>query len=202
MVWPFGSSSNETSSNGDPLRDLDPSLREFLDKESPVRYKPSEAPPPSPQSSKSQQSRESQPPAEKSGNAVPAQSLYQDGRYSSIWSTYRPLHEIESETKTDQEKLLDVIDGYKERRAQIGRAALENCAMEQWALNDCFSGGGVKDRFTMCRAQNKSLERCYVMNAVCSDLLLSVTLPMRVMEKMKLTVHKWTIRDSSKPLDT
>ena len=202
MVWPFGSSSNETSSNGDPLRDLDPSLREFLDRESPVRYKPSEAPPPSPQSSKLQQSRESQSPAEKSGNAVPAQSLYQDGRYSGIWSTYRPLHEIESETKTDQEKLLDVIDGYKERRAQIGRAALENCAMEQWALNDCFSGGGVKDRFTMCRAQNKSLERCYVMNAVCSDLLLSVTLLMRVMEKMKLTVNNWTIRDSSKPLDT
>ena len=212
MVWPLGSSKNDASSKSDPLRDLDPSLRDFLEKESPVKYKPSEAPPqpsppslPSPQSSPPPQpSPASQPPTGKSENAVPPQSLYQDGRYANIWATYRPLGEIEAENKTDQEKLLDVIDGYKERRANIGRAALENCAMEQLALNDCFgSGGGLKDRFTMCRTQNKSLERCYVMNAVCALILSpSVILSRRVMERTRLIVTDRNTSDSSKPSDT
>lgn len=59
-----------------------------------------------------------------------------------------------------------MLDGYKERKAQIGRTALENCAMEQSAVDECFRGGGVKARMTMCREENKGLERCFVMQSV------------------------------------
>lgn len=182
MVWPFSSSKDESppSSNTDPLRDLDPSLRAFLEKESPIKYERSENPPPqpppdhspqprlslpqSPSQSTSPTSEFSSPPPDK--NHVPAQSLYPDGRYANLWSTYKPLREIESAHRSDQEKLLDIIEGYKERKAQIGRAALENCAMEQWAVNDCFTNGGWTSRMTMCRAENRGLERCYTMQSV------------------------------------
>lgn len=180
MVWPFSSSKDENppSSNTDPLRDLDPSLRAFLEKESPIKYKRSENPPPRPpdyppqlgpsssQSPSQSTSPNSASPPSSPENHVPPQSLYPDGRYANLWSTYQPLRDIESAYRSDQEKLLDIIEGYKERKAQIGRAALENCAMEQWAVNDCFTSGGWRKRMTMCRSENRSLERCYMMQSV------------------------------------
>ena len=184
MVWPFSSSKDEDppSSNTDPLRDLDPSLRAFLEKESPIKYKRSENPPPPPppdhaprlSTSEPQLPSQSTSPSSESSPSppdkhVPPQSLYPDGRYASLWSTYQPLHDVESAHRSDQEKLLDIIEGYKERKAQIGRAALENCAMEQWAVNDCFTNGGWASRMTMCRAENRGLERCYMMQSVCSS---------------------------------
>jgi len=105
-----------------------------------------------------------------SSSPVPSQSLYPDGRYAHLWTTYRPLAEVENETKTDQEKLLDVLDGYKQRKADIGRAALENCALEQQAITDCFKSGGVKARMTMCRQENREFERCYTLQSVCHHL--------------------------------
>ncbi|KAI9702365.1 MAG: hypothetical protein M1836_000844 [Candelina mexicana] len=180
MGWFWDSSSNKASSdspNNDPLRKLDPTLREFLKKESPIKYTSSEAPatpppPAEPQRSYTEQLNLSQqhqtpPPSsgESSESSVPPESLYQDGRYAHLWKTYRPLSEIENSTKSDQDKLLDILQGYKERKAQTGRAALENCALEQWEVNDCFRNGGWKTRMTMCRAENKQLERCYMMQA-------------------------------------
>lgn len=61
---------------------------------------------------------------------------------------------------------MEVIEGYKERKFQIQRTALENCALEQIAVDQCFKTGGWKSRMTMCRAENKAVERCYVMNCV------------------------------------
>lgn len=83
------------------------------------------------------------------------------------------MAEIDAENKSDQEKLLDVIDGYKERRAQIGRAALENCAIELEAQSDCWRGktGGIRGRMTLCRQETRKLERCYVMQSVSIDEL-------------------------------
>ncbi len=100
------------------------------------------------------------------GGGVPAQSLYPDGRYAHLWRTYRPQAVIEQAAKTDQEKLLDIVEGFKERRAQIGRAALENCAVEQLAIQDCFRYGGWRTRVTMCRDETRTFERCYVTQAV------------------------------------
>ncbi|KAL8725699.1 MAG: hypothetical protein Q9181_006310 [Wetmoreana brouardii] len=68
--------------------------------------------------------------------------------------------------KSDQEKLMDVLEGYKDRRAMIGKAALENCTLEQAAVNDCYKKGTWGDTMTMCRPENQAFTRCYVMQAI------------------------------------
>ncbi|KAL6716597.1 hypothetical protein ACLMJK_006164 [Lecanora helva] len=160
MGWFWNKTPSSDSSN-DPLRDLDPSLRDFLDKESPVKYKPAPPPPSSPQPPTT--STTSPPPT--TTPPVPPESLYPDGRYAHLWSTYKPLAQIEAESKTDQEKLSDVLDGYKARKAQIGRAAVENCVFEQMKIDECFDSGGIFDRFRMCHAEHKGFERCYTMQS-------------------------------------
>ncbi|KAI9816011.1 MAG: hypothetical protein M1827_002003 [Pycnora praestabilis] len=187
MGWFWGSSNSgdsPDSGDNDPLRKLDPSLRDFLEKESPVKYtsfKPADPLPPktleSRQSYHDRISTTSQPSpsaqnitsastsSRTSEPSVPRESLYQDGRYAHIWKNYQPLSDVEASGKSDQDKLLDVLEGYKHRKAEIGRAALENCAIEQWEVNDCFRNGGWKARATMCRAENKELERCYMMQS-------------------------------------
>ncbi|KAI9733035.1 MAG: hypothetical protein M1834_003580 [Cirrosporium novae-zelandiae] len=171
MGWFWGSSSS--SDQNDPTKNLDPSLKEFLEKES-----PSNTPPPKP-------SKTTEPPSpyrdqilpptpaptsaphdpSSTAPSVPPQSQFPDGRYAHLWKTYKPLADIEASSKTNQDKLLDVLEGYKGRRAEIGRAALENCALEQSAVSDCFMNGGWKSRMTMCRAENRSFERCYMMQS-------------------------------------
>ncbi|KAL8648467.1 MAG: hypothetical protein Q9226_005981, partial [Calogaya cf. arnoldii] len=128
------------------------------------------APPPSPQPPKAaheptseQASTNGDPPS--TAPVVPPESLYQDGRYAHLWSSYRSRGEIESETKTDQEKLMDVLEAYKSRKAMIGKAALENCALEQTTLSDCFTNGSWGKTMTMCRAENGAFTRCYTMQA-------------------------------------
>lgn len=173
MGWFWGSSdSNDGKKSQDPLRDLDPSLREFLAKESPVKYNPSNptqpaaaAPIPSKPAVKPSPAPSKQSPDVDTPKAPP-QSLYQDGRYAHLWKTYQSQSDVESESKSDQEKINDVLEGYKQRKAEIGRAALENCTLEQWQVNECFRNGGWTSRLTLCRTENRELERCYMMQAV------------------------------------
>lgn len=154
----------------DPLRKLDPKLREFLEKESPVKYHTGNAP----QSQTSEKPPESASSIPKAGAengsgstpAAPRESQFQDGRYAHLWKSYRPLAEIEAETKSDHEKLMDVLEGYKDRKAQIGRAALENCALEQVDWRACMSDPSFSERMTMCRQQVKKFERCYMTQTV------------------------------------
>jgi DNA-binding transcriptional regulator YdaS (Cro superfamily) len=155
----------------DPLQDFDPKVREFLKRESPVKYdkKPSQHG----QNPVAQQAlAAAATPAERAAsnepapNAVPRESLYPDGRYAHLWKTYRPLGEIESETKSDHEKLQDVLDAFKSRKAAIGAAALENCAEEQLDWNNCMKSGSMRARMTMCRDEVRKFERCYNMQSV------------------------------------
>jgi len=130
---------------------------------------PPAAPKPSPASTPSPENRNTAPirsAEEESRPKVPSQSLYKDGRYAHLWKTYQSQADAEAESKSDQEKIGDVLEGYKYRKAEIGRAALENCALEQWEVNDCFRNGGWASRLTMCRTENRELERCYLMQAV------------------------------------
>lgn len=162
MGWFWGATVEDKKSSDDPLRDLDPSLQAFLKKESPVQYSPSAPPPTQPQAhqpTKPTENTSSEPPADP---AAPP-TLFKDNRYAHLWKTYTPQSTIEAASKSDAEKIADVLEGYKYRKAEIGRAALENCALEQWEVNECFSNGGVKARLTMCRTENKSLERCVEM---------------------------------------
>ncbi|KUJ09720.1 uncharacterized protein LY89DRAFT_597623 [Mollisia scopiformis] len=169
MGWFWGSSDNDDEKKSqDPLRNLDPSLRDFLAKESPIKYSPS-TPATNHESITAPKSADTTPPAppkpisDADTSNVPAQSLYKDGRYAHLWKTYQSQSDVESESKSDQEKINDVLDGYKHRKAEIGRAALENCALEQWQVNECFRTGGWTSRLTLCRAENRELERCYMM---------------------------------------
>lgn len=158
----------------DPLQDFDPKVREFLKKESPVKFdkkptqddqlaqqQPAAATTPA-AGAAAAAARQEQP----APNAVPKESLYQDGRYAHLWKTYRPLAEVESETKSDHEKLHDVLDAFKSRKAEIGAAALENCAAEQLDWNNCMKSGSLKARMTMCRDEVRKFEKCYNMQSV------------------------------------
>lgn len=166
MGWWHGLWGSNTTD--DPLGKLDPKLREYLEKESPIKYgssqpqsQPQTRPAASPvaEGSQSRQNDQEEP-------LVPKESQFQDGRYAHLWKSYRPLAEIEAETKSDQEKIMDVLEGYKERKSQIGRAALENCALEQVDWRQCMSSPSMTERFTMCRAEIKKFERCYSMQTV------------------------------------
>ncbi|GAP84391.1 putative autophagy protein [Rosellinia necatrix] len=158
-----------STSADDPLRKLDPKLREFLAKESPVKYNtpnsgpsaqapenPAELAPSSADAGAAHETEASNEPL------VPRESQFQDGRYAHLWKSYRPLAQIEAETKSDHEKLMDVLEGYKERKSQIGRAALENCALEQVDWRSCMTNPSWGERMTLCRDQVKKFERCYM----------------------------------------
>lgn len=191
MGWFWGSSDEaSTSTSGDAYNKLDPALREFLDKESPVRYRPSAAAANS-TTAESQDSYRSQigiakPEASSASSspttiatstpttttqstspstAVPNESLYPDGRYAHLWKNYQPLSTYETTQRSDQDQLNDVIEAYNERKASIGRAAVENCVLEQMAEHDCFARGGMHAKMTMCRAENKVFNRCYTMQS-------------------------------------
>jgi hypothetical protein len=168
MGWLDNWFSSPPNSGVDPLQKLDPKLREFLQRESPIKYSSSTdqtqaqaaAPAPQPQPiADAPNSLEQQP-------AVPRESLYQDGRYAHLWKNYKPQAAVDAETKSDHEKLMDVLDAYKDRKAEIGKAALENCALEQVDWTECMKSGSVTARMTMCRDEVRKFERCYKMQSV------------------------------------
>ncbi|KAF7893137.1 uncharacterized protein EAF02_000675 [Botrytis sinoallii] len=165
MGWFWGDSNDgDKDKSQDPLKNLDPSLREFLKKESPVKYDSTKSADTTVSSqTKTPELTSTSTTEDPTKPSVPSQSLYQDGRYAHLWKTYQPQAEVEQAAKSDAEKIQDVIDGYKYRKAEIGRAALENCALEQWDVNECFRSGGWQARLTMCREENRKLERCYTM---------------------------------------
>ena len=174
MGWLW--SSTEDSSTKDPLRDLDPSLRDFLKKETPSNSAATN-PSRTSQSQSQHTATPSQPttpfpPTPASTESTPTTNYptqYKDGRYADLWKTYQPLNDVENSSKSDQEKISDVIDAYKHRKTEINRAALENCALEQWAVQDCFDHGGWSAKMTMCRKENRKFNRCYELQAVRSQ---------------------------------
>ncbi|WYZ44141.1 hypothetical protein EsH8_VII_000577 [Colletotrichum jinshuiense] len=177
MGWFDGWFGASASSTADPLKSLDPKLREFLERESPVKIQQQaqEAENKAARSAEAAATAAAQAYAQaqeqqhgsvaggSGGARVPKESLFQDGRYAHLWKTYRPYSEIEAETKTDHEKLMDVLDGYKQRKHNIGRAALENCAIQQEEWVNCMKSGDWEDRLQMCRRQVQKFERCYTM---------------------------------------
>ncbi|TEA15136.1 hypothetical protein C8034_v002588 [Colletotrichum sidae] len=167
MGWLEGWFSSPPPSS-DPLRSIDPQLREFLKRESPVKIQQQQEKDGQEAARAALPTQTTQPGAEATSKEparpkVPKESLFQDGRYAHLWKTYRPYAEIEAETKTDHEKLMDVLDGYKQRKHNIGRAALENCAIQQEEWVNCMKRGDWEDRMQMCRKQVQKFERCYTM---------------------------------------
>ncbi|KAJ5676235.1 hypothetical protein N7462_009132 [Penicillium macrosclerotiorum] len=159
MGWFWGDSKN------DPVKKLDPGLREFLEQETPDKYVPADVKSPTPTPTPSPQPTT---PAESSEPKVPAASLYQDGRYADLWKTYKPpSNDGESPGVRGAER---VIEKYKERGDTVQRAAMENCALEHEALTFCFKTGNwkkqIESRLTMCSAENATFSRCYQTQSV------------------------------------
>ncbi|KAF2815226.1 uncharacterized protein BDZ99DRAFT_459156 [Mytilinidion resinicola] len=167
MGW-WGSSSNgDGSSQNDAIGKLDPSLREFLDKESTVEYtpKPPSPTPKEPILSAPPDPIPSPPKTEESKPKVPRESLFPDGRYAHLWKNYEPLSSIEARGKSDQERLSDVVEAYNDRRASVGRVASENCALEVLAVQDCYKSGSYMKKMMLCRDENRAQNRCLEMQA-------------------------------------
>lgn len=159
MGWFWGPSDNDQGEK-DPLRNLDPSLREFLKKESPIKYQTSPSPP-----TQSKSKAESVN-IEKEKSKPPPPYVFKDGRYDYLWKSYQSPEEVDRHMKSDQEKIDEILEGFKYRKAEIGKAALENCALEQVALSDCWTNGSAKARLTLCREENKAFNRCHTMQSV------------------------------------
>ena len=173
MGW-FWSDSNAN----DPTKKLDPGLREYLQQETPDKYTPAAAVSSSPESRpplttlpESTKAESSQPPStegsEPAQPAVPAASLFPDGRYAHLWKDYQTPTEVELTTKPPAER---VVDQFKKRKDFLNRAAVENCAEEQEALGHCFKRGTVSNRIrarvTLCAEENREFGRCYTMQGV------------------------------------
>ncbi|RAL11324.1 uncharacterized protein BO97DRAFT_370757 [Aspergillus homomorphus CBS 101889] len=166
MGWFWGSSNQD-----DPVKKLDPELREFLEHEAPQKYVPTPATPASNEPPKTVETRETPVQSSQSENAIPSKpavpsaSLYPDGRYAHLWKTYKPPQEQQSDMSTAER----VIEKYKQRGDTVHRAAMENCALEQEDWAQCFRTGNwqkqLKARVTMCSEENSKFSRCFTTQA-------------------------------------
>ncbi|RAK80489.1 uncharacterized protein BO72DRAFT_475112 [Aspergillus fijiensis CBS 313.89] len=166
MGWFWGGSNQD-----DPVKKLDPELRDFLEHEAPKKYVPTNALPSVHEPSKTVEKTPVSPPSSESAStpsepSVPNASLFPDGRYAHLWKTYKPPQEKEqSEMKTAER----VIEKYKQRGDTVHRAAMENCALEQEDWANCFRTGNwqkqLKARATMCSEENSKFSRCFTTQA-------------------------------------
>ncbi|PYI05790.1 hypothetical protein BO78DRAFT_397891 [Aspergillus sclerotiicarbonarius CBS 121057] len=165
MGWFWG------ASNDDPVKKLDPDLREYLEHEAPKKYVPTTSVPSSqgPSTTVAPQAQSSQPKtsdAEPSEPAIPSASLFPDGRYAHLWKTYKPPKEKEASEQKTAER---VIEKYKQRGDTVHRAAMENCALEHEDLTYCFQTGTwqkrLQARVTLCSEENTKFSRCFTTQA-------------------------------------
>ncbi|KAF2000636.1 hypothetical protein P154DRAFT_192135 [Amniculicola lignicola CBS 123094] len=146
--------------NDAPKDQLDPSLRDFLKHEAPssqkpalpaLPSKPADRPPPS---APAPDHNPSTPP-------VPPQSQFQDGRYAHLWKGYTPQNVLENRGKSEQDRLKDIVDHYKDRRGDVGRVAMENCALEYMAQFECYRNPSWAQIAVVCRTESRRFNRCY-----------------------------------------
>ncbi|PYH66377.1 uncharacterized protein BO88DRAFT_406844 [Aspergillus vadensis CBS 113365] len=162
MGWFWGGSNKD-----DPVKKLDPGLREYLEHEAPEKYVPTTSVPSSQDPSKTvPQDTKPAVSAEPSEPALPSASLFQDGRYAHLWKTYKPPQEKEA---TEQKTAERVIEKYKQRGDTVHRAAMENCALEHEDLTYCFQTGNwekrLRARVTLCSEENAKFSRCFTTQA-------------------------------------
>jgi hypothetical protein len=171
-LWGSGDSSNAN-------KDLDPSLRDFLQQEAPTGPKPSLPAKPAPPAEPTQTAASQ----EYIAPAVPPQSQFQDGRYAHLWKGYTPQSVLDDRGKSEQDKLRDIVEAFNDRKAAIGRAALENCALEYMAQYECFQNPGIVSTMTLCRAESITFNRCYDIQAKFLKALGFLTMDARSPEQ-------------------
>ena len=165
MPWSWWGPKSDTSN---PTEALNPELKDFLETQQPRPYKPADAPKVAQAPVVAPPAKDEPPDAEKVYNehSVPAESLYQDGRYAHLWKTYTPQGEITRVTKSAIDR---ISDAKADRKKTIHRAALENCAFEEEIRQQCLAGVTMASRFkgtlTMCNDETKQYNRCYQLQA-------------------------------------
>lgn len=162
MSWFWGKKKED-----DPTKSLDSDLKQFLDSQQPRPYttvdqtKTDTAKAQEPEDLKPKTRAELSP----DERALPAQSLYQDGRYKHLWKTYVPQSDYEVETSPAQR----VMDAKKERKNSLVQAALENCAFEEELKRSCYKEGTtlerIRGRVTLCSRETKAFNRCFQLQA-------------------------------------
>lgn len=182
MGWLWGSGNSANTQD-----QLDPSLRDFLKKEAPTGPKPTlpSAPKEKPaapfahtQAQSQAQSAESETPT------VPPQSQFQDGRYAHLWKNYTPQDVLNDRGKSDQDRLRDLVDAYNDRKASIGRVAMENCALEYMEQFECFRHPATWwSAGTLCNAESRKFNRCYDMQSKFLKALGYMTMDARTPEE-------------------
>lgn len=168
MGWLWNDSTSSGSKAKDPFHRLDPEIREYLLRESPLKLAPTSSTSSTSQTSVNPKTPETDSSEESKPTATP--SKYGD-RYADIWAQYQPQG-AEEAAKSSQEQLSDIIQAYKWRKGAIGRAALENCANEQFELHECYKRGSFKERMTTCSKYNHKLQDCYTAQSVCAASFL------------------------------
>jgi hypothetical protein len=163
--WLWGDKSSST----DPIKDLDPSLREFLEKETPKPQTQTQKPKEKPSwlsrvEPQAPQQQAPPPPAQALPHpdtpTVPKESLFQDGRYAHLWKSYRPLSEQEEAGKDTTEKMRDIHELHTVRKTSAAHAARENCVEYEKAYYDCLGTTTWNSKLFMCTPENRALSRC------------------------------------------
>lgn len=181
MGW-LWNSNHSPSSNGQ----LDPSLQEFLDKEAPSAQKPSLPSRPAPKATEPTKPLHGisvEAPSQAAAPIVPPQSQFQDGRYAHLWKNYTPQQVLDDRGKSEQEKLTDIVDAYNDRKSEIGRVALENCAFEYMGQFECWQSPSMYQMATLCRDESRKFNRCYETQAKFLKALGFMTMEKRTKEQ-------------------
>jgi hypothetical protein len=205
MGW-FWETKSESASQ-DAYNKLDPSLQEFLKNETqstsqksqierqrqipspaqidrPAQSYTNQLGIPAPDDSPSTATRPTH-----NDNGVPAEAVYQDGRYAHLWKNYRPQHLVEDSGKNDADRLADIVGAYKERTAAVGAVALENCIDLQIALQRCFREGTWAQNMTMCRTENREFIRCFEMQSRFLRALGYIAMNRSAEEEERIQMH-------------
>jgi|TARA_R110002003_G_scaffold186_6_gene14553 hypothetical protein len=187
MGWLWGSGGGGSTDN------LDPSLQDFLKKEAPTGPKPSlpAAPPKKSNETSNPPSTAAPASTEPEKPFVPPQSQFQDGRYAHLWKNYTPQNILDDRGKNEQDKLRDLVDAYNDRRAGIGRIAMENCALEYMEQFECFRHPKTwLSMGTLCNAESRKFNRCYDMQSKFLKALGYLTMDERSAEDAeKIQMH-------------
>ncbi|OAL05832.1 hypothetical protein IQ06DRAFT_72408 [Phaeosphaeriaceae sp. SRC1lsM3a] len=179
MGWLWSSDNGSTDK-------LDSSLQDYLKKEAPTGPKPSLPSVPKTQSSETSNAATapSSTQTEPEKPFVPPQSQFQDGRYAHLWKNYTPQNILDDRGKNEQDKLRDLIEAYNDRKAGIGRVAMENCALEYMEQFECFSNPKTWTALgTLCNAESRRFNRCYDMQSKFLKALGYLTMEDRAPEE-------------------
>ncbi|KAF2823441.1 hypothetical protein CC86DRAFT_372392 [Ophiobolus disseminans] len=185
MGWLWGSGNGSTD-------DLDSSLQDFLKREAPTGPKPTlPAPTEKPADTSNPTSTPRHAETESEQPSVPPQSQFQDGRYAHLWKNYTPQGILDDRGKNEQDKLRDLVEAYNDRRASVGRAAMENCALEYMEQFECFRKPKTWVALgTLCNAESRRFNRCYDMQSKFLKALGYLTMDQRSQEEdEKIQMH-------------